>query len=288
MEQDAATPPFAVGWRDVGARLNPLTAVGVRESMRKAYLSLAGRLVGFAREPFVRCLYLHYVFADQAADFRRIISALKEIGRFITTPELHRFLRGEQPIRERCFHLSFDDGFENMITHAGPVLRDLNVPALFFVPSAHMGVSDQQARANWRGWGWPACPVRPMTWDGVIRLRDMGFEIGSHTRSHARLSDWTHDAARLKDEIEGSKRELEQQLGQPCRYFSWPFGLARDISPLALKMIEAAGYELCFSAIRGSIVPGRTSPFQVPRHHFEPEWPWSHVRYFAAGRREAA
>ena len=67
---------------------------------------------------------------------------------------------------------------------------------------------------------------------------------------------------------------------------SWPFGTWADIDDEGLKAIEAAGYEMCFSAVRGKVEPGRTSVLTVPRHHFEPEWPWPHVRYFASGGKE--
>ena len=79
------------------------------------------------------------------------------------------------------------------------------------------------------------------------------------TRRHRRLSEI---AARdeLADEIAGSKRELEDRLGLPCRYFAWPFGRASDIDARGLELIAESGYEASFSAIRGRVVPQRTRP----------------------------
>ncbi len=106
-------------------------------------------------------------------------------------------------------------------------------------------------------------------------------------RSPTRISRISADAEALADEIVGSKHELEQKLGIPCRYFAWPYGRRADIDQRAAELIETGGYEACFSAVRGSVAPGKTSVFAIPRHHFEPEWPWEHVRFFAAGRHES-
>jgi hypothetical protein len=47
-------------------------------------------------------------------------------------------------------------------------------------------------------------------------------------------------------------------------------------------MTRQAGYDACFGAYRDRIKPSKTSLFSIPRHHFEPEWPMTHVVYFAA------
>ena len=54
----------------------------------------------------------------------------------------------------------------------------------------------------------------------------------------------------------------------------------------SLALTKAAGYEACFGAFRGSMTPGSTDLFAIPRHHFEPEWPAAHVKYFARGNME--
>jgi hypothetical protein len=95
------------------------------------------------------------------------------------------------------------------------------------------------------------------------------------------------DPGRLADEVAGSKREIEDRLGAPCRYFSWPFGQLKDFDRRALDAVVAAGYEACFGAYRAGIYPGApSSAFLVPRHHFEAHWPIDHVLYFAKGGRE--
>ena len=90
----------------------------------------------------------------------------------------------------------------------------------------------------------------------------------------------------MEDEIFGSKADIERQLGMPCPYISWPYGRLSDADDRSLAMVREAGYEACFGAWRGQVLPGHTDQFSIPRHHFEPQWPLSHVRYFASGARE--
>jgi len=59
-----------------------------------------------------------------------------------------------------------------------------------------------------------------LTWEQVMEMRDMGMVVGAHTLSHLNLPNADPDDARK--EIAGSKRVLEEKLGQPCRHFSYP------------------------------------------------------------------
>jgi hypothetical protein len=90
----------------------------------------------------------------------------------------------------------------------------------------------------------------------------------------------------MEDEILGSKKELEANLNYECKYISWPFGKLTDADSKSLKMVKDAGYAACFGAFRGTVEPGTTDIFSIPRHHFEVQWPISHVEYFARGNME--
>ncbi|MGI9385972.1 MAG: polysaccharide deacetylase family protein [Methyloligellaceae bacterium] len=238
-------------------------------------------------ENFLRCLYCHYVFDDQKEDFERIVTHLRSIGTFINTAKCISMAEGRRPIDGQYFHLSFDDGFRNIYTNALPILERLEIPAITFVPSAMIG-ADPEATEKF-------CvqvlehnqAIEMMTWDEVTNLVARGYEIGSHTRRHSRLSEASSDNELLEDEIIGSKREIEDRLGQPCDYIAWPFGTQLDIDKTSINLVRESGYKACFGAYRGSVDVGRTSVFEIPRHHFEPQWPISHVTLFAKGNFES-
>jgi hypothetical protein len=87
----------------------------------------------------------------------------------------------------------------------------------------------------------------------------------------------------VEDEVFGFKADLEEHLGRICNYISWPYGRIAAANARSLKIVEKAGYRACFGAFRGQVIPKTTNRFSIPRHHFEVEWPLSHVKYFALG-----
>jgi peptidoglycan/xylan/chitin deacetylase (PgdA/CDA1 family) len=261
-----------------------LTRDWIRSRIRHAWLSLAGSAPRSFGDSFLRCLYLHWVYDDQVEAFRGLLTRLLEHGAFVTSEQLREMACGGSPIDGRYFHLSFDDGFDNVYRNAFPVMEELGIPSTIFVPTRFVGASDEEVLRNW--WNGRTCPTRPLDWVHLREMVEAGHEVGAHTRHHVRLSDVSRDPEKLRQELEGSRQDVEAALGRPCRYMSWPYGKWSDIDGTALDAIESAGYEMCFSAVRGRVRPGTTSVTAVPRHHFEPEWPWSHVRYFAAGGKE--
>lgn len=257
----------------------------VRKLARHGVLSLLSLACPTDQRTFVRPLYCHYVFDDQVEQFARVLGSLQRLGEFVDTDACAAMASGSLKIDGRYFHLSFDDGFRNIVQNAVPVLEALKVPAIFFVPTAVVGADWETARRFCLDTTGYAGVMEMVTWDDLRWMIGRGFEVGSHTRTHARLAA-ANDAA-LEDEIAGSRRDIEENLGVRCKYISWPYGTRRDVSARALEVVAGVGYSACFGAFRGSIYPGQASSLLViPRHHFEVQWPRSHIRFFASGHME--
>lgn len=260
---------------------------GFRGLLRHGILSTLARISKPQPGPSLRLLYCHYVFDDQVAEFDAKIRYLSSIGSFLTTDEVLAVVRGEKTLNNRNFHLSFDDGFRNIITNALPVLREHSVPATFFVPTSIISSDEETLRhyclniTNYPG------VIQIATWDDLLIAQDQGLTIASHTRTHARFSDISGSAAQLEDEIIGSKEDLERHLGRPSRYISWPYGRITDANINSIDYVKRAGYEACFGAFRGRIEPGKTDVYFIPRHHFEAQWPIDHFKYFVHGGMES-
>ncbi|NBX68706.1 MAG: polysaccharide deacetylase family protein [Proteobacteria bacterium] len=276
---------YATQWRE--AIFTPSSpGERVRDFARNLVINLSSAVNKTPEDKFLRCLYCHYVFDDQTEDFENLIIELKKTGKFVDTDTAIEMLSGKKPIDERYYHLSFDDGFRNNYTNAFPILKKNKVPAIFFIPTALVEADWETARnyctsdTHYKG------VIEMVRWDELKEMVSEGFDIGSHTKTHARLSGISNVPTLLEDEIQGSKKQLEDRLGHICKYISYPFGTRSDIDSEALRIIKISGYIACFGAHRGSIRPSSTDIYQIPRHHFEVQWPISHVSYFARGNRE--
>jgi peptidoglycan/xylan/chitin deacetylase (PgdA/CDA1 family) len=87
-----------------------------------------------------------------------------------------------------------------------------------------------------------------MTWDDLRALAAQGFQIGSHTCSHADLGAVRLDEA--ERELRESRRRLEEELNAPIRLFAFPYGHRRNMR----RDTHAAArreYDVCCSAYGG-------------------------------------
>jgi peptidoglycan/xylan/chitin deacetylase (PgdA/CDA1 family) len=122
--------------------------------------------------------------------FREQIEDLSRIFEFVGQPELLAAIAGEISLPESACLLTFDDGLQEQFTRAVPILEQLKVPAIFFVP------------------GLPYAESRPLTVHKIHWLR-------SHMEPAAFL-DCVAAACRdlgLSERLEGASE------GIPSRYF---------------------------------------------------------------------
>ena len=84
-----------------------------------------------------------------------------------------------------------------------------------------------------------------MTWPMVTEMRRAGFTIGSHTRRHVSLP--AEPEGSLGAELEGSRRELRDQLGEPIVHFAYPGGY---FTPVVVEAVRRAGYRCGYTACR--------------------------------------
>lgn len=81
-----------------------------------------------------------------------------------------------------------------------------------------------------------------MNWDHVRALREAGMDVESHTRTHRVLQSLPE--AELHAELEGSRRDLEQELGVAPRALAYPVGKPlKPYSPIRSALVRA-GYKI--------------------------------------------
>ena len=95
------------------------------------------------------------------------------------------------PPAARTVAVTFDDGFRSVREVGLPVLESLGVPATLFVPTALIGRREPFAWPGLDRWahGGDRDELRGLRWDEVAELAALGWEIGSHTRTHPRLTE---------------------------------------------------------------------------------------------------
>jgi len=143
------------------------------------------------------------------------------------------------PGDERSLAITFDDAFASVYRTAFPVLRALRVPGTVFVPTA---LVDTGAPMSWAGierWldGPHAAELIGMSWSELGELAEAGWEIGSHTRTHARLTTLGDEALRV--ELRESQEDCRQHLGLACRTLAYPYGA---VDARVVDATRAAGY----------------------------------------------
>jgi peptidoglycan/xylan/chitin deacetylase (PgdA/CDA1 family) len=84
---------------------------------------------------------------------------------------------------------------------------------------------------------------RSVTWPMLTEMRRAGFTIGSHTKTHVSLPCETRDA--VAAELTGSKRALEQRLGEPVVHFAYPGG---QFTPEVVETVTKSGYQFGYTA----------------------------------------
>ena len=125
----------------------------------------------------------------------------------------------------------------------------------------------------------------PLAWDEVRRLAAKGVEFGAHTRTHPILSS-VGEEAQLHDEIAGSKRRIEQELGTSVVHFCYPNGRPQDIGTRALEFTRSAGFRTAVTAEAGMNDPGKADAFLLRRLAVRPTTPDYHFAELLSGVRK--
>ena len=177
------------------------------------------------------------------ASFAWQMRLLRSLGyQGLSMRDLEPYLAGQK--QGKVVGLTFDDGYQNNLMHALPVLQRHRFTATCYGVSGMVGGSNV----------WDSDKVQPkplMTqaeWQAWLQA---GMDVGSHTCTHARLTDL--DAASAREEIAASRRALQQLLGCEVRHFCYPYGRYDDTHA---QMAREAGYASATTTQRGRVQVG--------------------------------
>jgi peptidoglycan/xylan/chitin deacetylase (PgdA/CDA1 family) len=127
--------------------------------------------------------------------------------------------------------LTFDDGYQDFVTYAMPVLQRYGFTATAFVLAGRL--------AGHNAWDSPPGPYKALlTADEVCQAARRGMEIGSHGLDHVSLPGT--DDTRLSTETVRSRAILQELTGQQLRGFCYPYG---HVDARVVQAVQAAGYD---------------------------------------------
>lgn len=126
--------------------------------------------------------------------------------------------------------LTFDDGYQDFITNAMPILERYGFTATVFVLAGRLGGLDE--------WNRPAVEKALMTADEVRQVANSGMEIASHGLEHVQLPEL--DDTQLNAEARRSRAILQEVTGQQVRGFCYPWG---NVDGRVVDAVRAAHYD---------------------------------------------
>lgn len=164
-------------------------------------------------------------FDCSVSEFNAQLDHLTKLGcHYITIQQLYDYLTKGQPLPSKPVAITFADGYEGFFKYAIPILKSRGIPVAQFVHTGFVG-----------------SPVgRPkMTWAQLEELDRMSWvTIGSQTVTHPLDLRLVHGTA-LKNEMEDSKKALEDHFHHPVRWLAYPNGKYDEEDEEAAKK---AGY----------------------------------------------
>lgn len=162
--------------------------------------------------------------------------------------------------------ISFDDGYEDNLTVAAPILAARGLPYTVFVTSEFV----KHGRPGF------------LTPSGLRELAALpNVHIGAHGATHVALS--ACDDATLREELRASKQYLEDTLGQPVDTMAYPYGSAdrrvREAVREAGYRLAVSSYALVNEASRDRLMLGRTEvlggeSLRVFQQRLHGDWDW--------------
>lgn len=168
--------------------------------------------------------------------FKRYMGWLKRAGYTSTFPVNWN----EHTTANRRVILTFDDAYDDFMSDAFPVLDHLGFKVTVFVVVDCIGKTNKWDETQ----GFQS--RRLLTLEQIRELHRHGVHFGSHTLTHAWLTDLSDRD--LEREVTDSKHKLEDLLGSEVPCFSYPWGAA-DMRVRAA--ITRAGYRVALSTQEG-------------------------------------
>jgi peptidoglycan/xylan/chitin deacetylase (PgdA/CDA1 family) len=178
----------------------------------------------------------HNIYVTEK-DLRSSFDYLKRKGiQTITFRDLHRD-QSSSDLKNKII-LTFDDGYEDNHRLLFPLLKEYGFTAVIFLVT--------RKDKNYWGMAEGEPALHLMTQEQIKEMDEYGVEFGGHTQNHVDLSGCSLEVQR--QEIAGSKEDVESIIKKPVISFAYPFG---GINEQAKRVVEESGYKYAVATKTG-------------------------------------
>jgi peptidoglycan/xylan/chitin deacetylase (PgdA/CDA1 family) len=122
-------------------------------------------------------------------------------------------LKKGEPLPDKAVAITFDDGYNNILKNAHPILLKHNLPYTIFINPSLIGVQAHQ-----------------LNWQQVKLMAQQGATFANHGNVHQHmLARRPHESkttwlGRIMEDINEAEKELKRQLGNSLRFVAYPYG----------------------------------------------------------------
>jgi peptidoglycan/xylan/chitin deacetylase (PgdA/CDA1 family) len=170
------------------------------------------------------------------SQFERHVRFLKDNGYHFCTLET---LLSETDTSAKRVAITFDDGYLALKEFAFPVLQAYGAPASVFIVTEFVGRENLwDVNIGWRRF-------EHLRWSDIESAAATGIRFYSHTSTHRDLTQLCPNE--LMQELQVSRRTIEDRISQSAPYLSYPFGI---YNALVARMAKETGYEAAFTLFR--------------------------------------
>jgi peptidoglycan/xylan/chitin deacetylase (PgdA/CDA1 family) len=188
-----------------------------------------------------------YHYEIMIENFLKQLQFIRQHFEIVTIEQLFR----DQKQKKSQVALSFDDAYEDFYLNVFPILKQHQLPATLFLPTALISTEPVVEIQNNYLYN-----KRHVTWNQVIEMHASGLiEIGSHTHSHL---DMKENIEQFEEDVLLSIRFIEENIGQRPKLFAYPYG-SRTKEMDAI--IQKHGFKFAVmsksQSLNGQLVEGR-------------------------------
>ena len=161
-------------------------------------------------------------------EFAQHLDYIAEHYTVVPLEQLVDAAKGKTDVPDNALAITFDDGYENILTNGHPLLQKHGFPYTIFINPEVIGKQGNQ-----------------LSWEQVKQMQQQGVTFANHTMDHLHLlekqageseQDWLK---RVWQNITRAEKIIQQHTGESLKYLAYPFG---EYNQTLAKRLEQHGY----------------------------------------------